>query len=250
MATQKSAKFHGEVDFRRNELLAHFPDSCLQELEKYMVPVHANPGEILYELGEPPGFIHFPVTFTSALINALPTGHTVQIAVVGCEGAVGIGAVLGGGAMATRAIVQTGGEGVRIEAARVRNEFERGGALTRLLVRYTQALIAQISQTAICARHHSPEQQLCRWLLLTLDRMQSSSLEITHEMIGTILGLRRETVTETLHRLEAHRLVANRRRHLDVLDRPGLEVAACDCYGVIRDEYALLLPPAHSAAPE
>jgi hypothetical protein len=200
-----------------------------------------HPGEILYDLDKPPTFVHFPVNFTVSLINVLPSGHTAQMAVVGCEGAVGIGSVLGGGAMATRAVVQTGGEGVRIEAVRLREEFERGGALTRLVVRYTQALIAQISQTSICAKHHTPEQQLCRWLLLTLDRIQASDLVITHDMIGTIIGLRRETVTETIHKLEARQLIANTRKHVLVLDRVGLEAAACACYRVIQEEYALLL---------
>jgi CRP-like cAMP-binding protein len=233
---------HGELDFRRNKLLANCPRDCLGELGSYFSPVTVHPGEILYDLRELPTFVHFPVSFTVSLINALPTGQTAQIAVVGCEGGVGIGSVLGGGAMATRALVQTGGEGVRIEAARIREQFERGGALNRLMVRYTQALIAQISQTSICGKHHSPQQQLCRWLLLTLDRIPSTDLAITHEMIGTILGLRRETVTEAMHKLERRELISTKRKHLQVRDRAGLEAVACDCYRVIHDEYELLLP--------
>ena len=233
---------HAPFDFRRNGLLAGCPQECLREFGPYFAAVSVQPGDILYELREPPAFVYFPLTFTVSLINALPSGHTAQMAVVGCEGAVGIGAVLGGGAMATRALVQTAGEGVRIEAGLVRKEFERGGVLNRLLVRYTQALIAQISQTSICAKHHSPEQQLCRWLLLTLDRMHSSDLMMTHDMIGMLLGLRRETVTETIHKLEARQLIVHGRKHLHVCDRLGLEAAACSCYRVVRDEYASLLP--------
>lgn len=238
----RRGKLHTELRLERNGLLACFPEESMQALGMYFAAAQVTPGEILYELGELPAFVHFPLTYTVALINALPSGHTAQIAVVGCEGAVGIGSVLGGGAMAMRAMVQTAGEGVRIEAARLRDEFERGGALTRLVVRYTQALIAQISQTAICAKHHSPEQQLCRWLLLTLDRTHTSDLAITHEMIGTILGLRRETVTETMHKLAARHVTSNARKHLHVLDQAGLEAAACSCHRVIREEYALLLP--------
>jgi CRP-like cAMP-binding protein len=242
VSTRATGTIHTGLDFRCNRLLACCPQESIRELSNYFSAETVHTGEILYELGSPPTFVHFPVTYTVSLINALPSGHTAQIAVIGCEGAIGIGAVLGGGAMATRALVQTGGEGVRVEALRVRDEFERGGVLNRLLVRYTQCLIAQMSQTSICSKHHTPEQQLCRWLLLTLDRICSSDLEITHEMIGTILGLRRETVTETMHKLEERQLIVARRKHLQVPNRAALEAAACGCYRVIHDEYASLLP--------
>jgi CRP-like cAMP-binding protein len=239
-----AAKPHRDLDVTRNRLLASCPEECLRQISVYGAAIAVRPGEALFDLGESPRFVYFPVNFTVTLINALPSGHTAQLAVVGCEGIVGIGSVLGGRSIATRALVQTAGEGVRVEAARVREEFERGGALNRVLVKYTQALIAQISQTAICARHHSTEQQLYRWLLLTLDRAHSSDLMITHEMIGKMLGLRRETVTETLRKFEARGQISNKRKHLQVLDRASLEAAACSCYRIIEEEYALLLPSA------
>jgi CRP-like cAMP-binding protein len=175
-------------------------------------------------------------------MHVLADGASAQIAVIGREGILGVPGFMGGDISRTRSQLQSGGIVARIAAEVVSAEFERGGAVLRLLLRHTQALIAQMSQIAVCNRHHSPEQQICRWLLLALDRVEGPEVHATQELIASMLGVRRETVTEAARKLQARGVIQSRRGHIQVLDRAALEHIACECYGAIKKEYARLLP--------
>ena len=230
------------LDPRKNHLLAALPDAewerWCQRLELIALPL----GHVLYESGTTLKHVYFPTTAIVSLLYVMENGGSAEIAVVGNEGLVGISLFMGGESTPSRAVVQSAGHGFRLEAQSMKNEFERGGPVLHLLLRYTQALITQMSQTAVCNRHHSLDQQLCRWLLLSLDRLEGPNLVMTQELIANMLGVRREGVTEAAHKLQEAGLIRYARGHIAVLDRVGLEARVCECYGVVKKEYDRLLP--------
>jgi CRP-like cAMP-binding protein len=199
-------------------------------------------GEVLYESGGQLRHAYFPTTCIVSLLYVMENGASAEIAVVGNEGLVGVALFMGGGTMPNRAVVQSAGHAYRLRGALMQQEFDRYGALLRLLLRYTQALITQMAQTAVCNRHHSVDQQLCRWLLLSLDRLPSNHLVMTQELIANMLGVRREGVTEAAGKLQQAGLIHYSRGHITVVDRPGLEARVCECYQVVRAEFDRLLP--------
>ena len=199
-------------------------------------------GQVLYESGATMPNVYFPTSAIVSLLYVLEDGASAEIAVVGFEGLVGISIFMGGGTTPSRAVVQSAGSGYRLRAEVIKHEFERSGPVMHLLLRYTQALITQMAQTAVCNRHHSLDQQLCRWLLLSLDRLQSNQLVMTQELIANMLGVRREGVTEAALKLQRAGLISYARGHINVLDRPGLEGRTCECYDVVKKEYDRLLP--------
>jgi CRP-like cAMP-binding protein len=204
-------------------------------------------GEVLYESGVRSEYVHFPIDAIVSLLYVTKDGASAEIAVVGNEGVVGIAIFMGGGSSTNRAVVQSAGQALRMRAHFVAEEFLRSGPVLRLMLRYTQALIAQTAQTAVCNRHHSVDQQLCRWLLLSLDRLESNVLTMTQELIANMLGVRREGVTEAALKLQRAGLISYARGRITVLDRPGLEDRSCECYGVVKHEYDRLLPHPHCA---
>ena len=205
----------------------------LPDIEAVDLPL----GKVLYEPGATLSHVYFPTTAIISLLHVLENGASAEIAVVGNEGLVGISLFMGGESTPSRAVVQSAGKGFRLPAQAMKDEFNRGGAVLHLLLRYTQALITQMSQTAVCNRHHSLDQQLCRWLLLSLDRLEGSELVMTQELISNMLGVRREGVTEAALLLQAARLIKYSRGRISVLDRPGIEKRSCECYGVVKKEY-------------
>ncbi|MHB8167536.1 MAG: Crp/Fnr family transcriptional regulator [Sulfuricella sp.] len=204
-------------------------------------------GEVLCESGGQLQHVYFPTTAIVSLHYVMENGASSEIAGVGNEGVLGISLFMGGNTTPSRAIVQTAGHGYRLKARLLMEEFNRAGLTMRLLLRYTQALITQISQTAVCNRQHSVEQQLCRWLLLTLDRLPSNELTMTQELIASMLGVRREGITETAGNLQRAGLISYRRGHITVLDRSGLESHTCECYNVVKKEFHRLLSDAGAA---
>jgi CRP-like cAMP-binding protein len=231
------------ADPRQNRLLAALPDDewtrWLPHLEAVDLPL----GKVLYESGSTLSHVYFPTTSIVSLLYVMEDGASAEIAVVGHEGIVGVSLFMGGASTPSRAVVQSAGHGFRLSAERMLKEFNRAGPVLHLLLRYTQALITQMAQTAVCNRHHSLDQQLCRWLLLSLDRRDSNELAMTQELIANLLGVRREGVTEAAGRLQEGGLIRYRRGHITVLDRSLLEARACECYAVVRNEYDRLLPP-------
>lgn len=225
----------------QNHLLAALPSAEFESLAAQLELVSLSTGEILYEPGTLLRHAYFPTTAIVSLHYVMETGASAETAGVGNEGVVGVSLFLGGDTTSSSAVVQTGGHAFRLERHLFKQEFVRAGSLQRLLLRYTQALITQMSQTAACNRHHSVEQQLSRWLLLALDRVSSRELVITQELIAGMLGVRREGVTEAAGRLQRAGLISYRRGHISVLDRSGLETHACECYGVVRMELDRLL---------
>lgn len=205
-------------------------------------------GQILYESGDKLTHVYFPTTCIVSLLHVMENGSSAEIAVVGNEGVLGISIFMGGGTTPGRAVVQSAGYAYQLKAHLLKNEFDRNGPVLRLLLRYTQALITQMSQTAVCNRHHSIEQQLCRWLLLSLDCLNSNTLVMTQELISNMLGVRREGVTEAAGKLQQHSLIHYRRGQITVLDRPGVEKRACECYKVVKAEFDRLLPEMHAIA--
>jgi CRP-like cAMP-binding protein len=197
---------------------------------------------VLYEAGVALPYVYFPTTAIVSLLYVMENGASAEIAVVGNEGVVGISLFMGGESTPSRAVVQSAGSGCRLDAAAMKAEFNRGGPVLHLLLRYTQALITQMAQTAVCNRHHSLDQQLCRWLLLSLDRLQGDELVMTQELIANMLGVRREGVTEGALKLQKAGLIRYSRGHITVLDRAGLEARTCECYAVVKREYDRLLP--------
>jgi CRP-like cAMP-binding protein len=237
------AAFHPEMnDPKSNRLLAALPGDDYDALLPYVEPVHLTLGAPLYESGGAQGHVYFPTSSIVSLIYVLEDGASAEIAVTGCEGLVGIALFMGGETTPSRAVVQSAGEGYRLRAAVLKRKFQAGGALQLLLLRFTQALITQMTQTAVCNRHHSVDQQLCRWLLLSLDRLPASELVMTQELIANMLGVRREGVTEAAGKLQAAGLIEYRRGRITVLDRAGLEARVCECYAVVKTEYDRLLP--------
>jgi CRP-like cAMP-binding protein len=226
---------------RNNRLLAALPDDVYEELLPRLEPVPLALGMVVYESGGRQDYVYFPVSGIVSLIYVLANGASAEIAVTGCEGLVGIALFMGGETTPSRAVVQSAGEGYRMKAALLKRRFQAGGALQHVLLRFTQALITQMTQTAVCNRHHSVDQQLCRWLLLSLDRLPTNDLVMTQELIANMLGVRREGVTEAAGKLQADALIRYRRGRIKVLDRAGLEARVCECYAVVKTEYDRLL---------
>ncbi len=226
----------------QNHLLAALPTAEFERLAPHLEAVEMRLGDVLYESGEQLQYMYFPTTAIVSLHYVMENGSSSEIAGVGKEGAVGISLFMGGNTTPSRAVVQTGGHGYRIRTQLMQEEFKRAEAMQLLMLRYTQALITQMSQTAACNRHHSLVQQLCRWLLLTLDRMPSNELVMTQELVASMLGVRREGVTEAAGKLQQAGLISYRRGHITVLDRKGLESQVCECYAVVKTEFARLLP--------
>ena len=225
-----------------NQLLAALPRAELTRWLPMMELVQLPLGMVLYESGRTQTHVYFPVSAIVSLLYVLENGGSAEIAVVGNEGVVGISLFMGGETTPSRAVVQSAGEGYRIKAATIKEEFNRSGPVMHLLLRYTQALITQMAQTAVCNRHHSLDQQLCRWLLLSLDRLAGNDLVMTQELIANMLGVRREGVTEAALALQQAGLIRYQRGHITVLDRPRLEKRTCECYLVVKREYDRLLP--------
>jgi len=226
----------------QNHLLAALPAAGFEPLLSRLELVPLPLGWAVYEAGDTQGYVYFPTTSIVSLLYVMEDGSSAEIAVVGHEGVVGIALFMGGETTPSRAVVQSAGYGYRLRASMLKAEFGRGGDLQHLLLRYTQALITQMAQTAVCNRHHSVEQQLCRWLLLSLDRLPSNELTMTQELIANMLGVRREGVTEAAGKLQAAGLIHYSRGKITVLDRPKLEARVCECYAVVKREYDRLLP--------
>ncbi|WP_313919612.1 Crp/Fnr family transcriptional regulator [Tahibacter sp.] len=232
---------HNRDPPKTNRLLAALPEPDWQrwllQLEWVSLPL----GHVLCESGITLKHVYFPTTAIVSLLYVLENGASAEIAVVGHEGIVGVSIFMGGGSTPSRAVVQSAGEGYRVKASFLKKQFSRAPVL-HLLLRYTQALITQMAQTAVCNRHHSLDQQLCRWLLLSLDRLEGPDLVMTQELISNMLGVRREGVTESAQKLQRVGLIRYNRGHITVLDRPGLEKHTCECYAVVKKEYDRLLP--------
>jgi CRP-like cAMP-binding protein len=225
-----------------NQILAMLPVAERERLFPHLKLVEMPAGLVVYESGAALRHIYFPTSCIVSLLYVLENGSSAEIAVVGNDGIVGIALFMGGETTPSRAVVQSAGHGYRLKASVLKKEFERGGALQRLLLRYTQALITQMAQTAVCNRHHSVEQQLCRWLLLSLDRLSTNELKMTQELIANMLGVRREGVTEAAGNLQRDGLIHYSRGRITVLDRPKLEARVCECYAVVKKEMDRLLP--------
>jgi CRP-like cAMP-binding protein len=227
---------------RNNFLLAALPDPEWRRWQQLLEKVEMPLGEVLYESGATLTHVYFPITSIVSLLYVMENGASAEIAVVGNEGLVGVALFMGGESTPSRAVVQSAGHGFRLKAQWMKDEFNRAGPVLHLLLRYTQALITQMSQTAVCNRHHSLDQQLCRWLLLSLDRLQGDELVMTQELISNMLGVRREGVTESANKLQQAGLISYARGRITVLDRAGLEKRTCECYAVVKREYDRLLP--------
>jgi CRP-like cAMP-binding protein len=199
-------------------------------------------GDVIYESGSALEHVYFPTDCIISLLYVMEDGSSAEIAIVGCEGMVGVALFMGGESTPSRAVVQSAGHAYRLSGKLVKEEFVRAGAMQYLLLRYTQALLTQMAQTTVCNRHHSVDQQLCRWLLLSLDRLASNDLTMTQELIANMLGVRREGVTEAAGKLQAAGLIRYSRGHITVLDRPRLEARVCECYAVVKKEFDRLLP--------
>ncbi|SEO39391.1 Crp/Fnr family transcriptional regulator [Nitrosovibrio sp. Nv6] len=221
----------------QNHLLAALPAAELERLKPHLELIHLPLGDVLCESGGRLPYVYFPTSTIISLHYILENGASSEIAGVGNEGMLGISLFMGGESTPSWATVQTAGHGYRLKAALLLQEFNQGGPVQRLLLRYTQALITQISQTAVCNRHHTIEQQLCRWLLLTLDRLNSEELVMTQELIASMLGVRREGITEAAGKLQQAEIIRYRRGHITVLDRTGLEAHVCECYDVVKKEF-------------
>ena len=227
---------------RQNRLLTALPgavrDRWLSHLELVELPL----GDVVYESGAALSHVYFPTTAIISLLYVMENGESAEIAVVGNEGIVGVSLFMGGNSTPSRAVVQSAGTGLRLQAKILEEEFNQGGPVLHLLLSYTQALLTQMAQTAVCNRHHSLDQQLCRWLLLSLDRLETNELVMTQELIANMLGVRREGVTESASRLQSAGLIRYARGRISVLDRVGLEKRTCECYAVVKKEYDRLLP--------
>jgi CRP-like cAMP-binding protein len=221
----------------QNRLLAALSAADYERLLPKLEPVSLELGSALYESGSSQGYVYFPTDSIVSLLYVMEDGSSAEIAVVGNEGVVGLALFMGGETTPSRAVVQSAGNAFRLGAGVLKAEFGRGGELQHLLLRYTQALITQMAQTAVCNRHHSVEQQLCRWLLLSLDRLPANELTMTQELIANMLGVRREGVTEAAGTLQDAGLIRYSRGRITVLDRPKLEARVCECYAVVKREY-------------
>jgi CRP-like cAMP-binding protein len=227
---------------RNNFLLAALPDAEWRRWQSLLEKVEMPLGQVLYEPGTKLTHVYFPTTSIVSLLYVMENGASAEIAVVGNEGLVGVALFMGGESTPSRAVVQSAGHGLRLKAQLMKNEFNRAGPVLHLLLRYTQALITQMAQTAACNRHHTLDQQLCRWLLLSLDRLVTNELAMTQGLIANMLGVRREGVTEAALKLQEVGLISYTRGRITVLDRPALEKRTCECYAVVKREYDRLLP--------
>ena len=226
---------------RGNRLLAALSDDELARWLPDLEAVEDSLGQVLYESGGQLTHVYFPTTCIVSLLYVLEDGGSAEISVVGYEGVLGVALFMGGQTTPSRGVVQSAGQLLRLRADLMLKEFNRAGKVMQLLLRYTQALLTQMSQTAVCNRHNSLDQQLCRWLLLSLDRLHGDDLVMTQELIANMLGVRREGVTEAAGNLQDAGLIRYRRGHIIVLDRPGLELRTCECYAVVKNEYNRLL---------
>jgi CRP-like cAMP-binding protein len=233
---------HGPADLRKNHLLAVLPHDVLDRWQSHFEWVDLPLGMVLYESGAALSHVYFPIDAIVAIMYITESDASAEIAVVGNEGMVGISLFMGGGTTPSRGVVQTAGHGMRLKGTLMKEEFDRGGAAMHLLLRYTQALITQMAQTAVCNRHHKLAQQLCRLLLLSLDRVTGPELVMTQELIAHMLGVRRGGVTEAALSLQNAGLISYRRGRIMVLNRTGLEARSCECYRVVKTEYDRLLP--------
>jgi CRP-like cAMP-binding protein len=227
---------------QQNQILAALPQPERERLFSHLTLVALPLGKVLYESGDTLRHIYFPTDSIVSLLYVLQDGASAEIAVVGNEGAIGVALFMGGETTTSRAIVQSAGSAYQLTGARLKDEFERHGSMLHILLRYTQALITQMAQTAVCNRHHSVDQQLCRWLLLSLDRLSSAKLTMTQELIANMLGVRREGVTEAAGKLQKLGVITYHRGKITVLDRRKLEQLTCECYAVVKKETDRLLP--------
>ncbi|MEO8746334.1 MAG: Crp/Fnr family transcriptional regulator [Rhodanobacter sp.] len=230
------------IQHKPNQLLAALPPEDLARLAGHLEPIQLVLGEMLYAPGQPQPWVYFPDGAIISLLYVMENASSAEIAIVGNDGLLGVSLFMGGGTTPSSAVVQSAGPARRMKGRVLRRAFESGGELQRLLLRYTQALITQMGQTAVCNRHHSIEQQLCRWLLMSLDRLPSNQLIMTQDLIANMLGVRREGVTEAAGKLQRAGAISYNRGRIEVLDRPHLETLSCECYEVVRREYARLLP--------
>jgi CRP-like cAMP-binding protein len=228
-------------DLKQNYLLSALPKNAGRRWLQHLEPVELPLGEVLYEPGSTQSHVYLPTTAIVSMLYVMEDGDSAEIAVVGNEGIVGIPLFMGGDSTSSRAVVQSAGAGFRLKAQAMREEVNRSGPVLHLLLRYTQALITQMAQTAVCNRHHTVDQQLCRWLLLSLDRLQGNELVMTQELIANMLGVRREGVTEGALKLQHAGLIRYLRGHITVVDRKGLEERSCECYAAVKKEYDRLL---------
>jgi CRP-like cAMP-binding protein len=227
---------------QHNHLLTGLPQTDFERLKPRLEPVSLSLGKVLYESDLVLRHVYFPVDSIVSLLYVMADGASAEIAVVGNDGVVGVSLFMGGETTPSRAVVQSAGDAYRLEGGVLKSEFNRAGAMQHLLVRYTQALLTQMAQTAVCNRHHTLDQQLCRWLLLSLDRLPSNELIMTQELIANMLGVRREGVTEAAVKLQEAGLIHYTRGHITVLDRLGIEARTCECYAVVKRESDRLLP--------
>ena len=237
-----ASKVPGRHDVGHNHLLATLSAPELGRLYSHLELVPLALGEVLYESGDRLQHVYFPTDSIVSRLYVMADGASAEIAVVGNEGIIGIALFMGGETMPNRAVVQSAGHAFRLQGHLLKEEFNRAGELQHLLLRYTQALLTQMAQTAVCNRHHTVDQQLCRWLLLSLDRLPSNQLNMTQELIANMLGVRREGVTEAAGKLQSAGLIHYSRGHITVIDRPQLEAQACECYRVVKAEFDRLLP--------
>jgi CRP-like cAMP-binding protein len=237
-------------DARKNQLLAALPDAEWDRWRAHLEPVDLALGRVLCESGSTPAYAYFPTTAIVSLLYTTNDGASAEIAVVGNDGVVGISLFMGGNATPSQAVVQSAGKSYRLRAQAVKNEIDRSGPALSMLLRYTQAVIAQVAQTAMCNRYHSIDQQLCRRLLVGLDRSATDELVMTQELAANLLGVRREGVTAAALKLQQAGVIRYRRGHIAVLDRQRLEQRTCECYAVAKKEYDRLLPmPMRESAP-
>ena len=225
----------------QNHLLAALPSEVKQRIFPHLIPIELPLGKVLYESGELQSYVYFPTDSIVSLLYVMENGSSAEISVIGNEGLVGIALFMGGGSTPSRALVQSAGSAYQLSAHYLATEIEHHGVILPLLLRYTQALITQMAQTAVCNRHHSIDQQLCRWLLLSLDRLSCDELSMTQELIANMLGVRREGVTEAASKLQKRGVIKYHRGHITVLDRPELERMCCECYQVVKIETDRLL---------
>lgn len=226
----------------QNYLFHSIPSPEWERLLPHIEPVELPLGKVLYEPGTKMSHVYFPSTAIISLLYALENGSSAEIAIAGNEGIIGISIFMGGESTSSRAVVQSAGLGYRVKSSLILDEFNRSGPVMHLLLRYTQALITQMSQTAVCNRHHTLDQQFCRWLLLSLDRLPSNELVMTQELIANMLGVRREGVTEAALKVQKAGFIKYARGRITILDRTGLEKRTCECYQVVKSEYDRLLP--------
>lgn len=227
----------------RSRILAALTPDVQRRIFPHLEEVPLPLGKVLYEPGDKMRHVYFPIDCIVSLLYVMESGASAEISVVGNEGLVGISLFMGGESTSSRAVVQSGGSGYRLQGKLIVDEFHRNGQLMSLVLRYTQSLITQMAQTAVCNRHHSIDQQLCRWLLLSLDRLPTSHLTMTQELIANMLGVRREGVTEAAGRLQRLGVISYHRGHIEVIDRPKLEQLSCECYAVVKKETDRLSKP-------